>query len=147
MNMHTPEPAKPEMKLPDDITPGQLIAQFVKLRDRIKLKEDEQKKALAPAKEMLAMMNAKLLDMLNQCEGNSIQANAGTAYRTERTSASIQDGEAFRDYVIANELFDLIDWKANAKAVEDHIAEYETPPPGVNLTKVFTVGVRRSGEK
>lgn len=144
MNMQTPTPT---ISLPQNITSGQLIAQFLKLRNRIKEKEDEQKKALAPAKEMLALMNAKLLDMLNQAAVDSIAAPDGTAYKTERSTASISEGQEFRDYVVANELFDLLDWKANATAVKDHINEFGAPPPGVKLTTVLTVNVRTASGK
>lgn len=150
MNLTTPiaEPApeKKALTLPDNITTGQLIALYVKMRDRIKATELKQKEELAPAKEMLATMGTRLLDLLNQAEGNSIQANAGTAYRTARVSASIADGQSFRDFVIANDMHDLLDWKANAPAVQDYITEYGEAPPGVNLNVAYTVGVRRSSD-
>lgn len=150
MNMNAPvtdegnKPAVPP--LPDTLTSGQLIAMYVKLRDRIKATEQKHKDELAPAKALLEQMSTRLLDALNKDQTDSIAGNAGTAYRTERASASIADGQAFRDHVIANELWDLLDWKANPTAVKDYIAEYSAPPPGVNLNIAYTVGVRRSGK-
>lgn len=149
MNMQTPvdETPKPAITLPDNITAGQLIAHYLKTRNRIKAVEEEQKKALAPAKEMLALMGNKLLDMLNQADGQSIAANAGTAYRTERVSVSIEDGQAFRDHVIANEMFELLDWKANSTAVQDYVREHGELPPGTKVNVAFTVGVRTASAK
>jgi len=133
--------------IPEGMTVDKLISGYVKLRDQIAAKEKEYKEALRPAKDMLDAMNNRLLDMLNQQGSNSMTAPGGTAYRIERTSASISDAEAFRNLVLANELFDLLDWKANKTAVKDYISEYGDAPAGVKWTVAYEVGVRRAGEK
>lgn len=145
MSTETEDTKLPE--IPADMPAGKIIGTYIAMRDRIKAREDVHKKELQPAKKMLEALGNRLLDELNKAGGNGIQADTGTAYRTERTTASISDGQAFRDYVIANELWDVLDWKANGTAVKDHINEFGAPPPGVNLNTVFTVGVRRANEK
>lgn len=132
--------------LPENIPVGKLTGMYVKLRDRIKKTEQRHKEELAGAKDLLMQMGTRLLDELNKCGGDSIASPEGTAYRTERVSASISDASQFRDYVIANELFDMLDWKANPTAVKDHITEFGAAPPGINLNTAFTVGVRRGKE-
>jgi hypothetical protein len=129
--------------LPADV----LIGQYVKLRDRIKEAEAADKEKLSPAKAYLQALNDRLLDVLNQNGGDGIKTAQGTAYRTERATASISDAAAFRDFVIANEMFDMLDWKANGPAVKDYIGEFSAEPPGVKLTTAYTVGVRRPDEK
>jgi len=119
------------------------VEQYVKLRDKIKQIKDEQKKILKPYNETLEQLNALLLAHLNGLNGNSVSTDAGTVYRTEKKSASLADAEAFMEYVIANNAFDLLDRKANVTAVEDHINEHNAPPPGVNFQSTFEVGVRR----
>ncbi len=120
------------------------VEQYVKLRDLIKKKEEDHKKALAEAKETLEKLNSLLLAHLNGIGGDSVSTESGTVYRTEKKSASLADAEAFMDFVIANQAFDLIDRKANTTAVEEFIKENDTPPPGVNFSSRFVVGVRRS---
>jgi len=46
--------------------------------------------------------------------------------------------------VIDNGMFDIVDWKANAGAVDDFVKSKGSLPPGVNYTETFTVGVRRA---
>lgn len=130
-----------------NLSPDVLIGQYVKLRDRIKEAEAAEKEKMAPAKLYLQALNDRLLDYLNKAGGNGIQTAMGTAYRTERNTASISDPAAFRDFVIANEMFDMLDWKANAPAVKDYIGEFDAEPPGVKITTAYTVGVRRPNEK
>lgn len=121
-----------------------LVSQYVRLRDKIKEAEDAHKAKLKDAKEYLEELNTRLLQRLNEVGGESVKTSSGTVYRTTRRSASIADGDAFRQFVINNEAFDLVDWRANANAVDDFIKEQQAPPPGVNFSTAFTVGVRRS---
>ena len=122
----------------------ELVEQFVKLRDRLKEADDEHKKKTRDAREYLEKLNGKLLERLNEIGGESVKTAAGTVYRTTRRSATIADGEVFRQFIITNEAFDIVDWKANANAVDDFIKSQGCPPPGVNFSTAFTVGVRRS---
>ncbi|MCK1741380.1 hypothetical protein IVA80_11010 [Bradyrhizobium sp. 139] len=120
------------------------VEQFVKLRDLIKAKNDEHKKAMKPYNETLEQLNALLLAHLNSVNGNSVATDTGTVYRTEKKSASLQDAQAFMDYVIQNNAWDLIDRKANVSAVEDFINQNNSPPPGVNWSSTYVAGVRRA---
>lgn len=131
----------------DDQSMDGLIGMYVKMRDRIKAQDDEHKEKMKPAKELLEYMNNRLLEKLNEVGGDSIKTGEGTAYRTEKRSASIEDATAFRDFVIANELWEMADWRANVTAVEDFREEHQSLPPGVKFNSVFLVGVRRPGEK
>lgn len=120
------------------------VEQYIKLRDKIKEIETRHKEELKPYKETLEKLNAVILGHLNNVGGESIRTAAGTAYVTEKKSASLSDPQAFMRYVIGNEAWDLLDRKANSNAVADFIAENNAPPPGVNFTTTNIVGVRRS---
>ena len=138
---------KPLPVIPQDMPIAKLIGHYVKYRDAIKAKEAEQKEALKPAKQMLEALGNRMLDILTREGSDSIKSEQGTVYRTQRDTASISDPEMFKAFVIANEGFDMLDWKANTTAVKDYIGEYDEPPPGVKLSSIFTVGVRRGTDK
>jgi hypothetical protein len=120
------------------------VEQYVKLRDIIKAKKDAHKKELEPFNETLERLNSVLLAHLNGMSVNSAATNSGTVYKTEKKTASLADAQAFMDFVIANNAWDLLDRKANVAAVEGHINTNNIPPPGVNFTSTFVVGVRRA---
>lgn len=130
------------MTAPDNI--DGLVAQFVKLRDSLKAADDAHKAKTKEAREYKEQLEAKLLARLNEIGGNAVKTDHGTVHRTTKKTASIADGDAFRKFVQSQKLFDLVDWRANALAVEDYINEHHAPPPGVNYSKTYTVGVRRS---
>jgi hypothetical protein len=129
-------PIKPDMT--------QRVAQYVKLRDKIKKLDDTHKDNMKPYREMLDQLNGVILSALNDIGGESIRTEAGTAYRTEKKSASLADPEAFMQFVVENDAWDLLDRKANVTAVADFIDENNGPPPGVNYSTRFEVGIRRA---
>lgn len=131
-----------EIPLPDTI--DALVEQMVKTRDRLKEADDAHKEKTKVARDYKERLENALLAKLNEVGGESVKTVHGTVYRTTRRSASIADGSVFREYVIDNGAYDLVDWKANANAVDDFIKNEGTPPPGVNYNTAYTVGVRRA---
>jgi len=128
--------------LPDNI--DILCQQYVVLRDKLREADDAHKEKTKAAREHLEKLNNKLLERLNEVGGDSVKTQSGTVYRSTKRSASIADGDAFRRFVIGGKHFDLVDWRANANAIDDFIKENDTPPPGINFSQHFIVGVRRS---
>lgn len=123
------------------------ISQYVSLRDKIKVLEETHKKAMAPYKEMLDTLGNIVLKHMQDTNVESVKTGEGTAYISERSSVSLQDAEAFMQYVIANQAWELMDRKANAPAVEAFIKKTGGLPPGAKFNKMIKVGVRRAGEK
>ena len=119
------------------------VAQYVKLRDLIKIKEKEFNDGIKKYKDALNSLNSLLLDHLNNVGANSVATDSGTVYRTEKKSASLVDPAAFMEYVITNGAWDLLDRKANITAVAAFMKENNTLPPGCNFNSAFIVGVRR----
>lgn len=120
------------------------VAQFVKLRDKIKEIKDRHAEELKPYAETLEKLNGVLLGHLQSVGAENVGTSAGTVYKTTKKSASVADMTAFWTYIVSQGDFDLLDKKANVTAVEAHIEEHGTPPPGVNYTTKEVVGVRRA---
>lgn len=126
---------------PDNIE--ELVNQYITLRDKLKASDDAHKLKTKEGREYLDILNGKLLERLMEVGGEGVKTKAGTVYRSTKKSATLSDGDAFRKWVQENEAFDLVDWRANATAISDFIDEHEVPPPGVNFSTTFIVGVRR----
>ena len=78
---------------------------------------------------------------------DNIKTPHGTCYNSTRYTASLADPDAFMTFVRDNNYYDLIDRKANVTACRDHVKEKGALPPGVNLSAIKTVGVRRASGK
>jgi hypothetical protein len=123
-----------------------LVAAYVKLRDQIAEETRQYEERVKGKKQLLEQINSTLLTQLNATGQDSAKTPAGTAYRKRYTSATIADKEMFRRHVIGSEDWDLIDWRANKVAVAKCVEENGDPPPGVNFSQGFDVGVRRPGK-
>jgi hypothetical protein len=131
--------------------PGQIVdkrvAQYIQVRDAIKRMNDEHEARIKPLVEIQNMLTGWMQDFLEKAGADSIKTSHGTCYSTTRYSASLADPEAFMSFVLDNKAYDLLDRKANVTACRDYTDEKGRPPPGVNLSSIKTVGVRRASGK
>lgn len=122
----------------------ELIERYIELRDKKKAIMDEAKKVAASIDEELSATEAQMLAMFNEEGVNSVSTDAGTAYRAQRTSATVADWEVLLDHVQQNDLWGLLEKRVNKKAVEEYKEETEDLPPGVNWRSEYVVNIRRS---
>lgn len=136
-------PAAPPPAPPIDV--AQRTRQYIQLRDKIDEISKRHEEELKPYKEMKAKLDAMLLDYLNQHNMKSAKAEGvGTITATDRKSATVADADAFRMFVTTQAMWDLADLRANAPAVAEYIEENAVEVPGVKLTMMRTLSVRRS---
>lgn len=117
---------------------------YVALRDKKREIEERHKEELKDINDTMNKLTEVMMQTLDKIGAQSIKTSQGTVYVSARYSASLADPKAFMDYVIANNKFDLLDRKANATACRDFVAETGSQPPGVNLSAIRTLGVRRA---
>jgi len=129
------------------MTPADMVALYIKLRDHIKQATDEFDKSLERPRAGMKKLESALLDHLNVNKLDNVSAKGiGTAYRNTTHSATVEDREVFRKFINDNDAWALADIRANKKTVREAV-EAGTEVPGVKLTSVVTIGVRRKGEK
>ncbi len=142
-NLPAPLPTDEEVKASVD----KRVAQYIATRDALKKMDDEHDARKKPLVDLQNMLTGWLQNFMEKAGAENIKTSMGTCYQSVRYSASLADPEAFMKYVRDNDLFDLLDRKANVTAVKDHVAEKGTLPPGVNMSSIKTVNVRRAAGK
>lgn len=135
----------PKEKLPTPV--DMRVEAYIRCRDTIKAKNDEHEKAIAPLVELQNMLTGWLQDFMETAGADSIKTAYGTCYSSTRYTASLADPEAFMKFVQEQGAYDLLDRKANVTAIKEYVAEHNGTPPGVNLSAIKTVGVRRASGK
>jgi hypothetical protein len=83
-----------------------------------------------------------ILAFLDQHGMTGVKTRSGSVYVLTRPNASLNDPDAFMDYVKRHSAFDLMDRRANSTACREFADEHGKLPPGVSLNVVRTVGVR-----
>jgi hypothetical protein len=136
--------------IPPDDTPATVdkrVEQYIKVRDAIKAANEAHELSIKPLVELQNLLTGWMQNFMEQAGADNIKTAHGTCYSTTRYTASLADPEAFMNYVISNQAFDMLDRKANVTAVKDYVAETGALPPGVSLSSIKTVGVRRASGK
>lgn len=126
------------------LTPAQKVAAYIKFRDYKKAAEDEFKKSMSKVVQAMDKLEAELLDTLNQSGANSLSCDEGTVYRNMQLSATVENRDDFLGHVRNTGLWEALDVKANKTFIKEYMEANGTVPPGLKVTQMATVGVRRS---
>jgi hypothetical protein len=123
------------------------VAQYIRVRDAIKEANEKHEASIRPLVDLQNMLTGWLQTFMETAGADSIKTSNGTCYSTTRYTASLADPEVFMQFVKSNNQYDLLDRKANVTAVKDYVSTTGNLPPGVNLSAIKTVGVRRASGK
>lgn len=123
---------------------GKKIDIYIRLRDRRAKRKAEYEEADRPDREAQEKIEAQIMEQFNADGTDSLKTEFGTAYRSMKTSATVADWEAVLEFVKDQEFWTLLEKRVNKTAVEEYLDLNEKLPPGVNVTKVATINVRRS---
>jgi len=124
---------------------SQLIEKYIQLRDKIKEVKDHQKKQLEPYNEAITRLEGLLLTALDAAGVENMRAKSGTVYKAVATSAAVRDWGLTLDYIREHELWELLERRVSKVAAAAVIEERQEPIPGVELTQVTGLHVRRAG--
>lgn len=123
------------------------VQQYIAIRDKMKELNEAHDAVMRPFVDLQNSLTGWLQSFLETAGADSIKTANGTCYSTTRFTASLADPKAFMDFVISTKNFDLLDRKANVTACKDHVEQHGALPPGVNMSSIKTVGVRRASGK
>lgn len=127
-----------------NLKPSQMVALYVKCRDELKVRNDAHKQSVQKIVDVMTKLEGLMLEHLNQTGADSLASPAGTVYKRTETSCTVEDKTAFEEWARDQDSWDALDVKANKTAVKALIDAGKPLPPGVKVTQVALVGVRRS---
>lgn len=125
-------------------TADKMAADYMKIREAIKSKEEEIKK--------LKLVQAKIADtMLELCEEqnvDSLKTHQGTISRRVQSNFWTADWESFYSFVAKNEAMHLLEKRIHNGNMKEFLAENpEACPPGLQANSKYTVSVRKPTNK
>lgn len=124
-------------------TYDQIVEKYLEIRQAKKAVEDRFKAELADYDKRMSVIEGYLLNQLNESGMESMRTKAGTCYKHVKTSVSVADKEVFRKYVEEQGDLSLMTISANKTRVIEILEETNELPPGLNMTRVVTVGIRK----
>lgn len=122
----------------------ELVEKYIQLRDaksQLKSKYDAKVAKLETAMEKI---EALILMDFDEQGIESMRTKAGTAYKQTRASAGVADWDMVRDFIVDNELWNMLERRVNKSAVEQYKDAHGDLPPGINWREEVVINVRRS---
>lgn len=122
----------------------ELIEKYIKLRDAQAQVKEAAKAKLAKIEAVMDKIEGYILEEFNAQGIESARTEAGTAYKTLRTSATVADWPATLSYIQEHNLWDMLERRVSKTAVEAFRDEHKDLPPGINWREEVLVNIRRS---
>lgn len=129
---------------------GQMIRKYIELRSRRaalkKQYEEEDLQLKALMEKMEQWFHSQLVSDGETCKRTPV----GSVFITHKDYASIADWDVVKKYIAENNAWGLVNRRVNVSAVKEIMSPdanglfRNPPPPGVNFTRVETVGIRQS---
>lgn len=124
----------------------ELVANYIKLRDKKSLLKKQYDEKVAKVDAVMDRMEAIILKTFQDSGIDSARTDAGTAYISTRTSATVASREELFQWIQEDfeERSIFLENRVSKVAVEQYKAATDDLPPGVNFRSEVTVGVRRA---
>lgn len=125
------------------LTPGQITAAYIKLRDKRKEIEARHDAELAPLTDMMSRLETAQLAHLLASGQSSFKGDAGTAFTKTKVSVKIDDPEAFRAFSASIGRDDFFENRVSKTVVEEYIEAGNPLPPGLSVSQHVVVQFRK----
>lgn len=126
------------------MTIDQVIAAYVKLRDKRDALKKQQAADMAPINENMYKLQCWLQKQLQDTGQTSAKTTAGTAFLQTDISVAVEDFDAILAFIQANGLWAMLEKRVSKSVVQDYIESTQELPPGVKVTSEISCHIRRS---
>ena len=121
-----------------------VAATYVKIRDARSALKKEYEAADLKLKDQLETIDGFLLATLQELGVESARTAHGTIYRSIDVKPSCGDWDAFGTWIIENEAVDALERRVKKSFITEYMETHDDElPPGISVTREFTVTVRR----
>lgn len=125
---------------------GEMIQQYIKLRDHVELKTREFEAGLKPYRDGMAAIESAVSQQIIEMGGESIKTEFGTAYRTTVMAVKMADRQAFMEFVTQDwgEREAFLTSAVTKDVVKDWIEQNNSKPPGLDIAYIHKTNFRRA---
>ena len=125
-------------------TAEKLTSVYIKIKDKrseLTAKFKEEDSALS---DQLSKVKRALLDYCEEQGVDSVKTSAGMFYRSARTRYWTSDWSSMHDFILENEVPELLDKRVNQSNMKQYLEENpDLVPKGLNVDSEYVVSVRR----
>jgi len=125
----------------------QVIAAYIKMREKKSRMEAEVKAEVAKINEKLMRLEGWLREKADEQGVTSFKTNHGTAFMTTVDFASVADWDAVLKFIKDNDAYDMLERRVSKTAVRGYIEANKSIPAGINYGTKLEVNVRKPTAK
>ena len=127
-----------------DLDDGQLIKFYVALRDRRATRKAAYEEDDAGDKDKQSGIEVEFLRRFNDRGIDNVSSREhGTAYRSTRSSVTVDEPDTFMGHIIANKAWELLDIRAKKKNCQEYTEVHGEIVPGTKYSETQVVNFRR----
>ena len=115
-----------------DVTVEQVVAAYMKLRDKKKAIEAEADNKVQEIVQKMEKFETWIREKATEQGVTSFKTNAGTAFLTTVDFANVADWDAVLSFIKTNEAYDMLERRISKTAVRSYIEAHKEVPAGVN---------------
>lgn len=130
-----------------NVTVDDVVAAYIKLRNKKDSLEAEVKEQVKGIKEKMEQMEAWIKEQADAQGVTSFKTKHGTAFLTTSDYANVADWDAVLEFIRSNEAFDMLEKRISKVAVRGYIEANKEVPPGVNYGTKLEVNIRKPATK
>lgn len=130
-----------------DVTVDQVVAAYMKLRDKKKAIESAAEAEVATIKDKMEKFEAWIREKANEQGVTSFKTKSGTAFLTTTDYASVSNWDATLEFIKKNDAFDMLERRVSKTAVRSYIDAHKVVPAGVDYGTRLTVNIRKPTTK
>lgn len=125
-------------------TLDQITEYYVSLRDYRSQLKKQYDEADSTAKDSMAALETEIMRRFNEMGVESAKTSHGTAYIARTIQPTCTDWTAFWTHIQTSGNFDLLQKRVGVNAIKTVIDETGAPPPGIEVTTVRNINIRKS---
>lgn len=132
----------------DDLPVDKLVAAYRKIRSAVQDEEEAHKKKIASLKEQMDLVNAKLLEICNAQNVDSLRTKEGTVSRRMATRYWTSDWESMYRFIKEHDVMHLLEQRIHNGNMRTYLEDNpDVLPVGLNADTKYVISVRKPTEK
>lgn len=129
----------------NDIALEKLIRVYIKMREKKAEISQELEAKLSEMDEKMKTVKTGILDHMKEIGAESLRTDAGTVYRTVRTTYSTNDWDSMNKFILEHSVPELLEKRLHQTNMRVFLEEHpDMLPPGLNSNMEYSVTVKRS---
>ena len=132
----------------EDLPVDKLVRVYRKIRDAVQEKEDAHKAEIAELKGQMDMISAKLLEVCNAQNVDSLRTKEGTITRRAATRYWTSDWGSMYKFIKENDVMHLLEQRIHNGNMRNYLEENpDSLPIGLNADTKYVLSVRKPTTK